>query len=95
MNTPQQAIELAPRNQERRFLVCPFCLRRLAVDFDKKDRPYWRCGWCEVRSFASLHTLETFEAEGIIWKGDGLLKALQGWISRLTTAAGLQKGDPK
>jgi tRNA(Ile2) C34 agmatinyltransferase TiaS len=69
--------------------VCPWCGLTLRVGRDKKGRPFWRCWRCEVRSFGTDTTRETFERDGLIWTGEPPLAALQAWLKRLALAAGI------
>lgn len=37
--------------------LCPYCLKGIEVHMDVKNRPYWRCWRCEIRSFGTQTAL--------------------------------------
>ena len=65
---------------------CVFCLMRLAnVRFDRKGRPFFRCGGCGVRAFmSSLSSLEGLAFGGVA-AAFLLFAALLGIRKRLRT----------
>jgi len=70
--------------------LCPWCGLRLRVGLDKKQRPFWRCWRCEIRSFGTGTTLETFQDKGLIWSGKRPTEALRAWIKRAASVVGLK-----
>ena len=75
--------------------TCPFCLSIMDVFLDIKDRPYWRCWRCEIRSFGTKTALKTLTADGWIWTTERPLDAIQGWLTRLATSIGFPIAKPK
>lgn len=74
--------------------TCPFCLGEIAIHFDIKNRPYWRCWRCEVRSFGTRSALHTLTAHGWIWCEARPLEALRRWLDEVALAAGLTPPRP-
>lgn len=75
--------------------TCPFCLSSVDVHFDVKQRPYWRCWRCEVRSFGTKTALKALTADGWIWSTERPLDALRGWLTRFADSLGLPIEGPK
>ena len=71
--------------------TCPFCLRTIDVHLDIKERPYWRCWRCEVRTFATKTAFKSLKADGWIWADERPLKDLRVWLKRVGKAFGLRK----
>ncbi len=43
--------------------LCPYCMRGIEVHMDVKNRPYWRCWRCEIRSFGTQTALTKLSRE--------------------------------
>ena len=85
-------IETESQEKPRLKTLCPWCGLKLRVGLDKKGRPFFRCWKCEVRFFGTDTTFETFEKNGLIWKGKRSMESLREWLKRVSTGAGLRMG---
>lgn len=90
-----QAKEATPPKEECFKGTCPYCLSTMDVHLDIKQRPYWRCWRCEVRTFGTKTALKALKADGWIWTDERPLKDLQAWLKRVAAAVGLGKGKKK
>lgn len=86
-----QANEDESRQQDSFKGTCPFCLSAIDVHLDVKQRPYWRCWRCEVRTFGTKTALRSLQQDGWIWKDERPFKELRAWLKRVASAAGLTK----
>ncbi len=88
------AATIPPSQNQRKSLrgTCPFCLCEVDVYFDVKERPYFSCGRCQTRTFASRTTLDLLMDAGWIWESERPLDALQAWLRRVAREAGLTEG---
>lgn len=84
-------MEAEIQEKPRLETLCPWCGLRLRVGLDRKGRPFFRCWKCEVRFFGTDATFETFQEQGLIWRGRRPLEALRAWLKQVANAAGLHK----
>lgn len=75
--------------------TCLFCLSTIDVHLDIKQRPYWRCWRCEVRTFSTKTALKALKADGWIWADERPLKDLRAWVKRVAVDLGLGKDKTK
>ncbi len=87
--------DVAEKQEPALKTTCPFCLSSVDVHLDVKQRPYWRCWRCEVRSFGTKTALTALTADGWIWSTERPLDALKSWLGRVAAAVGLKEGSPK
>lgn len=90
-----QAQDGAPPKKQGFKGTCPFCLSAIDVHLDIKERPYWRCWRCEVRSFGTKTALKALQLDGWIWKDERPFEELQAWLKRVGKAAGLGRKEKK
>jgi hypothetical protein len=86
-----QVDERRSNSEDQLKSACPYCLLVVDVYRDIKDRPYWRCWRCEVRSFGTKTALKSLSANGWIWTHARPLKELHAWLKRISNAVGLKE----
>lgn len=57
--------------------LCPYCLGGIEVHMDCKNRPYWRCWRCEIRSFGTKTALNRLRLEKWIVKKSQPLRSFR------------------
>jgi hypothetical protein len=77
------------------FGTCPYCLKQIDVHFDCKQRPYWRCGRCDIRTFGTRSALKSLQTWGWVWKEERPLPDLRAWLKRVGKAIGFSNGKKK
>ena len=80
---------------EALFGTCPYCLKQIDVYFDRKQRPYWRCGRCDLRTFGTRSALPSLQLWGWVWKEERPLRDLRTWLKRVGKAVGFDNGKKK
>lgn len=72
--------------------LCPYCLSQVDVHLDVKQRPYWRCWRCEVRSFGTLTAFTSLRDHGWIWSEKRPIELFRGWVNKVASSIGLRVG---
>lgn len=75
--------------------LCPYCGMTLDVLLDIKARPYWRCGHCDLRTFASRSALAVLVQAGWIWAGPRPSARLRAALMKLATLLDLRARDDR
>jgi hypothetical protein len=86
----QHNTTLFERGEDRLSGICPYCLLEVDVNFDIKRRPYWRCGHCDLRVFASRTSLIPLQRAGWIQEGEPTAEVLLEFLDRVAEAAGVR-----